>query len=81
MEWMPIDTAPKDGTLLLICSGNYYERDFPVGVPTTASWRAYHPNAKGKECWRDINGNKLSPTHWMHLPPDPSGSKREKELR
>lgn len=79
MFWQPIETAPRDGTLILICTGNYFDRTkdnlFPIGCPTTASWRPYHPNAKGKECWRDSNGNKISPTHWMPLPADPAGGK------
>jgi hypothetical protein len=66
MEWNLIESAPKDGTLLLICSGDYLKQS--NGYPTTASWRAYHPNAKGKECWRDTNGYKIHPTHWMDLP-------------
>jgi hypothetical protein len=69
MDWGQIETAPKDGVLILICTEGYTDR--ANGCPTTASWRAYHPNAKGKECWRDVNGNKVHPTHWMPLPIDP----------
>lgn len=66
--WKPINTAPKDGTLILVCTENYY-------FPETASWRTYHPNAKGKPSWRSNNmGTKLEPTHWMELPEKPKTS-------
>ena len=58
-EWQPIDTAPKDGTNVLVCNVNHYE-------PITASYRTYHPNAQGKKTWRAGQmGNKINPTHWM----------------
>lgn len=58
--WQDIDTAPKDGTNILVCSFDYY-------YPETASYRAYHPNAKGKCTWRNASGIKINPTHWMPL--------------
>jgi hypothetical protein len=62
--WKPISEAPKDGTLILVCSIRYY-------CPETASWRTYHPNAQGAKTWRTPNGNKISPTHFQELPPKP----------
>lgn len=65
-EWMDISTAPKDGTKVLVCHKNYYN-------PESASFRTYHPNAKGKPEWRtDGMGTKLDPTHWAPLPPEPN---------
>lgn len=57
--WLPIETAPKDGTEILLFSTRsqacgYFERDGSF--------------------WRDTNeGFKLieSPTHWMPLPATP----------
>ena len=69
-DWKPIESAPKDGTAVLGCVGNapgHY-------APRMIVWAAYHPNAQGKECWRDapICGNKMERvTHWMPLPPPP----------
>jgi hypothetical protein len=66
-EWDHIDTAPKDGTQILVCT-------FPNWryLPICVRWRNYHPNAKGKECWRDHAGNKvIEPTHWMPEPEPP----------
>jgi hypothetical protein len=72
MNWRPIDTAPKDGTAILACA---VYPDFPRHyVPIYAVWGTYHPNAKGKVCWRtaSICGNKLEGlTHWMPLPERP----------
>jgi len=68
MNWQPIDGAPKDGTLFLGCKADHYH-------PQEAVWAAYHPNSRGKECWRTsaICGNKIEGlTHWMPLPPPPS---------
>lgn len=67
-EWLPIETAPKDGTMILACS---VFRDY---VPVAAFWASYHPNSKGKETWRTspICGNKLEwLTHWMPPPTPP----------
>jgi len=68
--WMPIETAPKDGTMILTCSCN------TVYYPQTSVWASYHPNAEGKQCWRTdrVCGDKLNPTHWMPLPPPPPAS-------
>jgi len=64
MNWKNIENAPKDGTLILVCNEKYY-------YPTTASWKTYHPNAKGKITWRNDSGIKIDPTHWMELPSAP----------
>jgi len=71
-EWMPIDSAPKDGTPLLGC---FWDPDLSEHYsPLRIYWAAYHPNATGKICWRDspITGNKLERiTHFMPLPAAP----------
>lgn len=84
MTWQPIETAPKDGTPILVCRGNYWDATdffFPTAFPVAASWRPYHPNAKGKECWRDAHGHKLEPKFWMPVPPDPSGNSNKSTHR
>lgn len=71
--WQPIDTAPKNGTEVLV--GWHFKRGFYQNQEwqdrglgwdqAIASW--------GREHWRD-QGRSLSgcPTHWMPLPPAPS---------
>ncbi len=70
--WQPIETAPKDGTEVLVCCEhpNLYS-------PTTGVWATYHPNSQGVETWRTsaIGGNKMgNVTHWMPLPSPPASN-------
>lgn len=70
MGWQPIETAPKDGTAILVCFADHYDTN--GFLPVAVRWRSYHPNAKGKECFRDSSGVKVTViTHWMPLPNPP----------
>lgn len=81
MKWRPIDTAPRDGTRVLICEGEY------VGTGLFSSW-ARHPDGtvvgleeSSREFpedyqdtweWSPCDGpGEAEPTHWMPLP-DPA---------
>lgn len=62
--WMPIESAPKDGSCFLACCGNWV---------TVAHWH------RVQLCWA-TNGPNYSryphdeqPTHWQPLPPAPKG--------
>lgn len=59
--WMPIETAPKDGTWILVHTGEYTH-------PITVWWFKYN----GRACWR---AHDLEPiddvSHWMPLPAAP----------
>lgn len=61
MEWQPIETAPKDGTEILVHTryGNFYV----VGYDDvfSAPWRVRN----------DEGLTETAPTHWMPLPPPP----------
>lgn len=60
-NWQPIETAPKDGTRLLVFSpvdgvvSSHWEAGTWQGLP----WRAPH------------NAAKAAPTYWMPLPAPP----------
>lgn len=65
-EWMPISTAPKDGTRILCFAPdlggiNYY------GVARWAERDPDFPNTVAGWFWPFA----IRPTHWMPLPPPP----------
>lgn len=74
--WMPIETAPRDGTPILV-----YE---PSNVPgpdnfSLVTWFTWNDGTGGKwqlaECGSyAADGDTMNddPTHWMPLPPPPN---------
>ena len=64
VEWQPIETAPKDGTPVLV---------HDEGAIEIATWDS------DSDAWRDCSGHKMwpSPQHWMPLP-DPPAPREEK---
>jgi hypothetical protein len=60
-DWQPIDTAPKDGTDVLLGFADHYR------PPVVAGWFG----DDGWEEYDSINVVKGKPTHWMPLPPKP----------
>jgi hypothetical protein len=70
MNWHPIETAPRDGTEVLVC------RTYAHNRPEYAVAHNYD-DGNG---WRDVGdigwagmygGEDNQPTHWMPLPPPP----------
>lgn len=62
-DWQLIETAPKDGSLLLLClfpHPGYIECPRKVGGYWSDRWNLF--------------GASWKPTHWMPLPPPPSGT-------
>ncbi len=74
MEWQPIETAPKDGTVILA---------FVLGasIPSIVSWVTYRRESRWciepetfmeddhfDEFW---TATRYEPTHWMPLPTPP----------
>ena len=64
-EWKPIETAPKDGTLICVWSAR-------IGWPLIVRRNETH------NCWTMIlprtgyiNDPELDPTHWHSLPDPP----------
>ena len=60
--WLPIETAPKDETKILIYTkyGNFYV--VPYDDTFSAPWRVRN----------DEGLNEKAPTHWMPLPKAPN---------
>jgi hypothetical protein len=59
-EWQSIETAPKDGTQILV---------FCETVMTVA--RCFQPPL-GSDRWLTLDGGyEIEPTHWMSLPDPP----------
>lgn len=90
MNWQPIETAPRDGTPILI-----WQPDADAYFGPRNSWRNKHadpmqyfddarwaigywrpwPNGG----WGNRNATVVNPTHWMPLPPPPSSTTTEKD--
>lgn len=81
MKWQPIETAPKDGTEILV-----YKNVATVDIIHIASWVNQDEWMHETECgdgWWSYTENSVSqrmlegykyPTHWMPLPPLPEES-------
>lgn len=59
-EWQPIETAPKDGTEIIVLMG---AKDIRLG------W--YFAPSSTTRGWLDQSSKKIRPTHWMPLPDPP----------
>lgn len=68
-EWQPMETAPKDGTTILICGfGNVDQKYFVADVRWNDyenDWCLFDPAADTH------NWPCYSPSHWMPLPEPP----------
>ena len=84
MDWQPIETAPRDGTPILIWQPDgkrnmltvneqgdrveYDDNRYAIGY-----WRVWQKVSKWM--WGNRNCSHVSPTHWMPLPKPPEISK------
>lgn len=67
--WRPIETAPKDGTFVLLLGDSGY-----TGTPHRVAVGQWVQNYK--DCWTNHAGDRFTddgqpPTHWMPLLPAP----------
>lgn len=66
--WLPIDTAPKDGRLILVCGDKSYTH-------ACVSWDGSLAETNAPSCWAFANRFGYdayeNPTHWMALPECP----------
>lgn len=76
--WYSIDKKqpPIDGTSFL--SAYKYIDGW---VYTQAKFSSFHPNAKGKECFRDSVGHKIQFSHWTYMPNSPGGEPRPAKIK
>lgn len=73
--WQPIETAPKDGTAVLVwCDESDSKADPHFDV---AAYVAYFGSDNGwysdvgSEWHGDWSRDRIFPSFWMHLPPPP----------
>jgi hypothetical protein len=71
MTWRSIDSAPKDGSAVLLWSSLFRTE------PKLAQWLEWHDNLtdQDRQGWRegvDFGDWLQAATHWMPLPPPPS---------
>lgn len=73
MNWQPIETAPKDGCVIMLWCG-----DVDFGYYSKAGWRIcnngdYRDGGHGQDylCGTDHHSQYAPPTHWMPLPEPP----------
>lgn len=81
MEWRSIETAPKDGTNILIFARDFpaiawwanvyyfnYDKDEMVEGEEWAQWICDNPY------YNSVLTGDRTPTHWMPLPNPPEGA-------
>jgi len=83
MRWLPIETAPKDGSWILLRGRTGYIRT-PYRVHVghwDAEYRPKSPWQTSERCSFTDDGDSEGPTHWSPLEnPDPQIRQLEKEL-
>ena len=68
-EWQPIETAPKDGTLIL----HYWPAGLPSAKPERYDVLRWSKSCKAWMSSDDTESTYLHPgTHWMLLPDPPA---------
>jgi len=77
MNWQPIETAPKDGTRILVCGGTYYctddydDKGYPLNHVRIANWDKHDARwFSGDASAHDVF-YIARPTYWQHLPEPP----------
>lgn len=76
-EWQPIETAPKDGSSVLLWSEAW---DMSWGVVIGSYDAGAWVTSEGQTADDDEDEfGSIAPTHWMPLPPPPSPATQERE--
>lgn len=73
MDWLPIESAPKDGSFILLFSSGDGVNMARWGVPEPfGDEKAWTTPSEGPGYSSEIE----NPTHWMPLPNPPSGGRK-----
>lgn len=64
MNWEPIETAPKDGTIVI-----GYD---PKAKKWNVKFMAYHKTKTGGFWRNEVVTGAFDPTHWMQIPKPPN---------
>lgn len=70
-EWQPIETAPKDGTVVLLFVPESTDTD-GVRVGFFSYWAAYGDWYGDESASHSLSNLYGKPTHWMPLPAPPT---------
>ncbi len=71
IDWQPIETAPKDGTVVLVWPPTF------TGVISCAQWSEDQCANRPRPFWSrldntsDADSRRKPPTHWAPLPAGP----------
>ena len=68
MGWQPIETAPKDGTQVLV---GRFVKECPYGKNGRVRADFWDAKRRGWTVWDRFNAQYWPPTHWQPLPPPP----------
>jgi hypothetical protein len=67
-DWQPIDTAPKDGTMILVF--RFHADRVRPRIHVARFYDKYN-------CWGTVPSNySTQPTHWMPLPDPPVADRK-----
>lgn len=81
-QWQPIETAPKDGTAILLTNGKdvaeghwYFEEGGTTEHRDLDGRYIDQTDSDGYDGWLDWDGGmQPDPTHWMPLPAPPEAA-------
>jgi hypothetical protein len=65
VSWQPIESAPKDGTWVLLFGAGWK-------LPEVGQWSMY------SNVWQNMDSELCGATHWVSLPEPPRGTGGEK---
>ena len=78
MNWQPIETAPKDGTEIVLWCENSEEILSPVvwRGGDIQEWRAWHLDDFDVMAWRALESYQ-KPSHWFQITPPSKEAENE----
>ncbi len=88
MEWQPIETAPRDGTRIIVFYGSemhamlvreaWWKTPYEGAPLERGSW-CYHWAGNSDGCLLDKSVHGIGATHWMPLPAPPTSATPSRE--